>query len=527
MQLFVYPNKFVGSRIKTQFSRLQDRLSDSRQETEELRRTEARKDDLISTQETQILHLKSELNENKNSNQTKETALNNMLLDLEKTKEDLIKNVAQSQNLLADNESLKLQIEEGRHENEMLTDDVKLHLETIERLNNDIDIRDTAVQHLREDIGYKDSELNSAGETISKHEGQIEVLEDEIRSLQTRLKTAKLDHDDELFKLRDEMNQTKLQHQQAVQKSDAYSAEIVEMNKVVDDYVRQIEKLTQQCETAHQELDKKRAEMSEMRLNNTEKVAGLESELMELTGKVAQGKEIKMDMERKEKELSLEIEKLKEAVKNGEISLATEEESHEIAVAKLKREVKSLESQLDKTRKNLDNVSFSLKESQTYLAELSEKHHQELASLNTELDYKLREIEHLNRRIAMLEGELSDSKTRQREISETLVSAQERHREVETMLSNQIEKLQGMYAAKEQQVDDLNENMSRQIDHLLEQKHEALSSRDELGAAVERMRGEAQESRGVIERQAAQLKEVMLPMLGTENCALWASLAWA
>ena len=35
-----------------------------------------------------------------------------------------------------------------------------------------------------------------------------------------------------------------------------------------------------------------------------------------------------------------------------------------------------------------------------------------------------------------------------------------------------------------------------------------LSSRDELGAEVERLRSEARESRGVIERQAAQIREV-------------------
>ena len=57
-------------------------------------------------------------------------------------------------------------------------------------------------------------------------------------------------------------------------------------------------------------------------------------------------------------------------------------------------------------------------------------------------------------------------------------------------------------------MDALNQNMTRQIDHLLEQKHEVLSSRDELGAEVERLRSEARESRGVIERQAAQIREV-------------------
>ena len=472
---------------------------------------------MISTQETQILHLKSELNENKNSNQTKETALNNMLLDLEKTKEDLIRNVAQSQNLLADNDSLKLQIEESRRECEMLADDVSLHQETIERLNKDIEIRDTAVQHLREDIGYKDTELNSAGDTITRYEGQIEGLEDELKSLQTRIKTAKLDHDDEMFKIRDEMNQMKLQHQQEVRKADGYSGEIVEMNKVIDEYVQQIEKSTRQCEMAHQELDKKRVEMSEMRRSNGEKVAGLETELMELTGKVAQGKERMMELERQEKEWKLEIETLKEMKKKGELTLAGEEETHEREVAKLKRELKSLETQLNSARKNLDNVTVTLKESQAYLAEQSEKHHQDVASFNTELDHKMREIEHVHRRITMMEGELSDSKTRQREISETLVSAQERHREVETMLSDQIEKLQGLYVVKEQQVDDLNEQMTVQIDHLLEQKHEALSARDELGAIVERLRSEVQESRGVVERQAAQLREVM-------SCGGW--LAW-
>ena len=484
-------------------------MSEARQEADEFRRSDSRKADLIALQENQLSILQSELSESRGTFESNHLAVMEMKADLTATKEILAEKTLLCQDLLEEQVKLKSDFKHMVHENDILVEENSSDKEKISELTDELDVKDRSTDHLRQELEMKDSQFKVAMETVKHHEHDLVCREADVKSLETRMETARFNHDNQVFQLEGELKQVKVLYQQVSQKCDVYSGEMTGMNKVISDYVTQVEQLTEQCETTKQELDNKRSELADLREMYGEKVGSLEGALEDVTRKASGLDVVKCELEKERNSLLTEVGLLKEKVRlieAGEVSL---KELHERELSRLQHDLINQDASLKDTRQRVIELDKALRDNQDDLSAQITKYHKDVGALTSGLDLNKDELDRANRKVISLESELESSLSREAGLSKNMANCQEKHRQVEQALTSDLKTVQRMFDAKDTELEDLNENMLGQIDHLLKQKHEVLMSRDELVILVDSLQDELDKVGVVMEKQEKQLKKVM------------------
>ena len=430
-----------------------------------------------------------------------------MKVDLVATKQELAKKTMLCQDVLEEQGKLTIELDEVMNEKEILEEDCRADKERIAELESDAEVRDTSIAQLKQDIEIRDSEIRAVTESLQQHEHDLLCREADVKSLETRMQTARVDHDNEKFKFEEEFHQMKVLYHQACQKCEVYGGEISEMKSVISDYVVQVKQLSKQCESVREELEKKRADIADLRQVFGEKEDDLESQLEEVTMLSTQLQKAKSELEKERNSLVAEVRALKEKLKTCESGETILKENHERDVTRLQRELDSVDASLKDARQRIGELDKTLKDTQDDLSEQITKYHKAVAALTSELDSKNDGLERTSRKISGLESDLADSHHREAELSKKLICTQDLRNEMEASLTTDLTNLQRMYEERDAEAEEVSENMMNQVDHLMNQKHEVLTSRDELVRLVENLQEELDKVGGVMEQQEAQLQK--------------------
>ena len=510
MTYFVSLNLSSRTHTTPQFTQLQDRLTEARAEADDLRRAQTAKDNDLNTKDALLLKASSDIEHLQKEIMGKERELYNITLDLANSKDELLTTISELQNSAADNEEIQNEITNQNGTIEMLTKDVESKEEKISTLTSDVETREKIVKALRHDITSKDEELGTTVDAIRKQETVLANIEELLRQKEAEISILKSDRDKNVFELSDELSYTKLQLESAKKRNDTYNDEINELNKTLKDYARQLEEISLQCNTVNSQLEVKKNEVVEVTEVAAGKRARLEGEVVSLMKRVRELELVKVQGEEMERQGRSEI-----MVLTNDIEIMRKEyrEINEVRneeMVRLKELLHVSEEDQRIMQKGMEVMSASNEETSKELADLQERYASDKGTLNLEIDNMESELAEYKTRLDVNLKELSAVIDRESEARNTLISAQARHHEIEGHMADQVEELQRLFYEKEEQIENMTENMTRQIDHLLNQKHEVMGRVEGLEGEKERGDAEVEEMR----EEVAKLTKMLLEVCG-------------